>query len=110
MRNGVIKRLVLDRGFGFIGTAEGIDFFFHSSRVSDVSFDSLKEGQWVVFEADQHPKGLRATDVTPVTAMLSGYPLNGRKAFAVPLSNGKDKSRAKRRTNLKRDKKVQTSL
>ena len=47
---GTIKRLVRDRGFGFIqpdGTAEEV--FFHSSSVENPTFDELNEGQHVEF-------------------------------------------------------------
>lgn len=48
---GTIKRLMADRGFGFI-QAEGKkeDIFFHRSSVQKVSFEDLKEGDFVEFE------------------------------------------------------------
>ena len=68
MPQGTIKKIVSDRGFGFI-TAEGGDIFFHFTSVSDNGFDNLTEGQSVEFEVEdqaQSDKGPRATSVTPV--------------------------------------------
>jgi CspA family cold shock protein len=56
MPKGTIKRLVTDRGFGFIGTAVGTDIFFHRSDLQGVNYSSLREGQQVEFEvASQAP-------------------------------------------------------
>ena len=49
MAEGTIKRLVSDRGFGFITQADGSEIFFHRSKVTG-SFDTLSEGQKVSYE------------------------------------------------------------
>ena len=57
MAAGTIKRLVRDRGFGFIqpdGAAEEV--FFHSSAVESPTFDELNEGQRVEFETEPDPR------------------------------------------------------
>jgi CspA family cold shock protein len=51
MAKGKIKRLVTDRGYGFIQTEEGKDLFFHQSQLQGVDYSSLKEGQEVEYEA-----------------------------------------------------------
>jgi cold shock protein len=61
--NGTIKRLVSDKGFGFIVTVDGSEYFFHSSACSHTSFDELREGQAVTFERGQGPKGPRGENV-----------------------------------------------
>jgi len=61
--NGTIKRLVSDKGFGFIAADDGNEYFFHNSSVSGVRFDELREGQAVNFERGQGPKGPRAESV-----------------------------------------------
>jgi len=48
--NGPIKRLMSDKGFGFVGSEEGTDYFFHQSACNGVQFDDLREGQAVTFE------------------------------------------------------------
>ena len=41
MANGTIKRLVKDRGFGFIRDDGGQEWFFHRSSVTDITFEQL---------------------------------------------------------------------
>jgi CspA family cold shock protein len=66
---GTIKKLVHDKGFGFIATEDGADVFFHHSSVADRQFDNLAEGQKVEYTVDggNNPrgKGPRAASVTP---------------------------------------------
>jgi CspA family cold shock protein len=61
--NGTIKRLVSDKGFGFILASDGNEYFFHNSACSDTRFDDLREGQAVTFERGQGPKGPRGENV-----------------------------------------------
>lgn len=69
MPTGTIKKLVLDKGFGFIQTQDGADVFFHHSSVADQGFDNLTEGQRVEYTVDQggggKGKGPRAASVQP---------------------------------------------
>jgi cold shock protein len=65
MPSGTIKRLVRDRGFGFIRDDGGQEWFFHRSAVKDVTFEQLNEGQRVGFEEEGSTKGPRATNVRP---------------------------------------------
>ncbi len=54
MADGTIKKLVSDRGFGFIlpaeAPADGKDIFFHSSDVQGTRFDALREGESVTYD------------------------------------------------------------
>jgi len=61
--NGTIKRLVSDKGFGFILAADGNEYFFHNSACTGVAFDALREGQSVTFDRGQGPKGPRGENV-----------------------------------------------
>jgi CspA family cold shock protein len=61
---GTIKRKI-DKGFGFIATSAGVEYFFHQSGCVGTSFDDLREGQTVSFTIGQGPKGPRAENVTP---------------------------------------------
>lgn len=67
MATGTIKRLVSDKGFGFIAANDGsrVEYFFHTSACRDVRFDELREGQTVSFDVGQGPKGPRAENVRP---------------------------------------------
>lgn len=60
--NGTIKRIT-DKGFGFIATGEGTEYFFHQSACVGTPFDDLREGQAVSFTVGQGPKGPRAEHV-----------------------------------------------
>ncbi len=57
MANGTVRRLITERGFGFIQTVEGKDLFFHRSELQNVDYDSLREGQQVEFEVAQGRDG-----------------------------------------------------
>lgn len=59
---GIIKRLIKDKRFGFIG-AEGKEFFFHASALKNVNFEDLTEGREVTFEDAEGSKGPRAEDI-----------------------------------------------
>jgi cold shock protein len=61
--NGTIKRLVSDKGFGFVLAEDGAEYFFHQSACTNTRFDDLREGQAVTFMRGQGPKGPRAEDV-----------------------------------------------
>jgi len=56
MPKGTIRQII-DRGFGFIKTAEGKDLFFHRKEFQGVEFSSLKIGQDVEYEIGQDKKG-----------------------------------------------------
>jgi CspA family cold shock protein len=62
--NGTIKQLMSGKGFGFVASADGNEYFFHQSGCSGVQFDELREGQAVTFDEGQGPKGPRAENVT----------------------------------------------
>jgi CspA family cold shock protein len=62
---GTIKKVVSDRGFGFITGEDGKDYFFHRDALtSSLNFDRLTGGEKVEFEIEQNPRGARAKNVT----------------------------------------------
>ncbi|HET6881319.1 MAG TPA: cold shock domain-containing protein [Pirellulales bacterium] len=66
---GKIKKLVMEKGFGFIQGNDNKDVFFHHSCVNNQQFDDLVEGQVVEYTIDEDgsaQKGPRAASVTPV--------------------------------------------
>ncbi|HYW80977.1 MAG TPA: cold shock domain-containing protein [Thermoguttaceae bacterium] len=65
MPQGTIKKLISEKGFGFIEGERG-ELFFHHSSVDGVSFEDLREGQTVEFTEGRGPKGPRAENVTVV--------------------------------------------
>jgi cold shock protein len=61
---GTIKKVVADRGFGFITAEDGKDYFFHRDSLSaSLDFDRLNGGEKVEFQVEQGPKGPRARNV-----------------------------------------------
>ena len=64
MATGTIKKVVADRGFGFIVADDAKEYFFHRSGVeSSLDFDRLVGGEKVEFEIEASPKGPRAARV-----------------------------------------------
>jgi len=69
MAQGTIKKLVSDRGFGFIlpesAPASGKDLFFHRVDVEDSGYDVLTEGQQVLYDlgTDERRGTPKATNV-----------------------------------------------
>jgi cold shock protein len=65
MTNGTIKRVISERGFGFIADDEGKEYFFHRDGLSStIDFDRLVGGETVSFDVEAGPKGPRAVKVT----------------------------------------------
>jgi CspA family cold shock protein len=61
---GTIKKVVAERGFGFILAEDGKEYFFHRSGLdSSLDFDRLAGGERVEFEVQASPKGPRAAQV-----------------------------------------------
>ena len=64
MTTGTIKKVVSDRGFGFISAEDEKEYFFHRGGLdSSLDFDRLMGGERVAFEIEASPKGPRATQV-----------------------------------------------
>lgn len=70
MPRGTVKKLVTERGFGFIDTGRPReDVFFHHTGVPEPrGFDNLVEGQAVDYEIEHDPDKdrPRAVNVRPV--------------------------------------------
>ncbi len=69
MAQGTIKKLVSDRGFGFIlpegAQATGKDLFFHRADVQGTGYDKLREGEQVNYDVgtDERRGTPKATNV-----------------------------------------------
>jgi cold shock protein len=63
MANGTVKWFNDAKGFGFISQEGGEDVFVHHTAIQMDGFRTLKEGELVVFEVTQGPKGLQAANV-----------------------------------------------
>ncbi|HEX5756697.1 MAG TPA: cold shock domain-containing protein [Arenimonas sp.] len=66
MSYGTVKWFNDAKGFGFIAPEDGTsDLFVHYSAIQSQGFRSLQEGQRVMFEVVQGPKGAQASNVAP---------------------------------------------
>lgn len=64
MPEGRVKWFSDKKGFGFIEpTGGGEDIFVHHSSIIAEGFRTLSEGQSVMFEVTQGPKGYHASNV-----------------------------------------------
>jgi CspA family cold shock protein len=64
MTTGTVKKIVADRGFGFITADDSKEFFFHRNSLdASLDFDRLVGGERVEFEIESSPKGPRAERV-----------------------------------------------
>jgi CspA family cold shock protein len=64
MATGTIKKVVADRGFGFIVGEDAKEYFFHRGGLdATIDFDRLAGGERVAFDIESSPKGPRATNV-----------------------------------------------
>jgi CspA family cold shock protein len=65
MTTGTVKKVVADRGFGFIVAEDAKEYFFHRGALdTSLDFDRLSGGERVVFEIESSPKGPRASRVS----------------------------------------------
>jgi len=62
---GTIKKIIRDKGFGFIVPDDGSDdVFFHRTRLGPkMQFEDLREGEEVEFQVRPGDKGPQAFDV-----------------------------------------------
>ena len=62
MPEGKVKKVISEKGFGFI-EGDGGDIFFHHSALVGVAIEELREGEQVKYEVGSGPKGPRAENV-----------------------------------------------
>jgi cold shock protein len=60
---GIVKWFNDAKGFGFIEHSTGKDVFVHYSVIEDAGFKTLKDGEEVLYEIEDGPKGLHAVKV-----------------------------------------------
>ena len=64
MTTGTVKKVISDRGFGFITAEDAKEYFFHRGALdASLDFDRLVGGEKVEFDVESSPKGPRATRV-----------------------------------------------
>ena len=69
MTTGTVKKVIAERGFGFITADDAKEYFFHRAGLdSTLDFDRLVGGEKVEFEVEEGPKGPRAAKVHAAAA------------------------------------------
>ena len=68
MATGKVKWFNDQKGFGFISSEAGKDIFVHHSVIEGQGFRTLQDGETVEYEAEEGPKGSKATRVKRVAA------------------------------------------
>ncbi|HON80412.1 MAG TPA: cold shock domain-containing protein [Spirochaetota bacterium] len=66
MTQGTVKWFNDQKGFGFITTSEGKDYFVHHTSILGEGFKTLQEGAEVQFEIEKGEKGPRAVRVSVI--------------------------------------------
>ncbi len=61
--DGVIDRIFIENGYGFIRGLEGTEYYFHRNSVVHDDFERLKPGTGVRLVAEPGEKGLQASTV-----------------------------------------------
>ncbi len=64
MPQGKIKKVIADKGFGFIEGESG-DLFFHHSALEGLAIEAVRVGQAVTYNEGRGPKGPCAENVKP---------------------------------------------
>jgi cold shock CspA family protein len=62
--DGVVKRLFLEDGYGFLESTDGREIYFHRNSVLEPGFDNLQLGLRVSFVEEEGEKGPHATRLT----------------------------------------------
>lgn len=68
MANGKVKWFNDQKGFGFISSDKGKDVFVHHSVIEGEGFKTLQENETVEYDAEDGPKGMKATMVRRLTS------------------------------------------
>lgn len=85
---GTVKWFNKERGYGFITSDEGTDYFVHFSGISGSGFRSLESDDVVEFDLKETERGMKAVNVTPIlTIKMVEEALKKDDLFLSPYKN-----------------------
>lgn len=67
---GTIIKVNRTRGYGFIRSERGEDYFFHHTDLVMTEIQAINEGEFVAFEIDFAPRGLLNVSITLATKIV----------------------------------------
>jgi len=71
MATGKVKWFNDQKGFGFILSDKGRDVFVHHSVIEGQGFKTLQENETVEYDFEESPKGMKATKVRRMSAVVT---------------------------------------
>ena len=74
MATGKVKWFNDQKGFGFISSEAGKDIFVHHSVIEGQGYRTLQDGETVEYDAEEGPKGSKATRVKRVAPAATTAP------------------------------------
>lgn len=63
-QSGTVKWFNASKGYGFISSEDGQEYFVHYSEINSTGYRTLQEGQQVEFVPVNGEKGLQAHEVS----------------------------------------------
>ena len=63
---GTVKFFDKQKGWGFITSDEGTDYFVHFSGISGSGYRSLESDEIVTFDLEETERGMKAVNVKPI--------------------------------------------
>lgn len=85
---GTVKWFNKERGYGFITSDEGTDYFLHFSGINGKRFKSLESSEIVMFDLEKTERGMKAVNVTPIlTIKMVEEALKKDDLFLSPYKN-----------------------
>ena len=85
---GKVKFFDKQKGWGYVTSDEGTDYFVHFSGINGKGFKSLESSEIVTFDLEETERGMKAVNVTPIlTIKMVEEALKKDDLFLSPYKN-----------------------